>query len=1073
MDTQAPNEEGKPVPCPECGSRFSRQQDLQRHITMMRKKPSRRCTGGASTSNKAPPSPAAGNAPRAPTSASVRQTPSISSNSSSERSLGTLPPTSIAHASGQMSDHAMPTVESDSAQTAASSSSRSMVAASDEQDKQKRWDAHPPREPVHPGTFVPGCFEATSRPQAAPRRIHGPPTYAEAVGVGLHNSPLLAQLKSLGVVPDALLKHPGLTKNPFLPHNGVTAFRIAYLEIVQLHLTHSESSQLHDCFDDILQALDKTLSVPRLPTMKKQILEHSPFVLKAKTTAITEGIRSFIFKFRPFIPTMKALLGRSHLAKHYHVTPKYHVVAGDREGVCSNACRQYSSIPTGLRWERLAAQLPDGHASVPYFIGSDKAVVFGQTVAWPIVLHLAAYDKCIHNRPLIHTSFVLGYLVQPTKVHQDIESLSAARSASISKSVFHKCLAVLLDDEVRTAAADGVKMRFPDGNEYMAHPQLLDYLGDLPEKALAALVKQNVACVQCCAPAGSFHKRYKDTKQRSEEMVRHALDILEEKGATKTLQEDWEKEHGVFLMPNALWELPHFDVHKFGLCDDLHQLYIGVFGRHLCGTLFEYLEQQPAVEQEFRLRLAGVPGFPTQQFHSLSSVTYAASQVTAATWKSLVHVMPALVHDLFDADDMSEYAVRLRTVVPETFSSFARLSSKLDQRCFTDAQVDEVEYALDDFFDNIPRYYAAFRKPPPSGALTLHTLNHSDRSLRECGGLDEYSTGTRIELLHKFLVKLPGEFVNPRDVLEIGLFDYIQVHDAMTEHLAWLALYRPELIADWSWGPSAEPIFELIDGVRDLGIPGVPMFGKLAKSSKQSARDALAVTSEDEHEWTSSAAGIPEHPAALKFEERFSLYSRAAASVLTANVGSSMPTTGSPLLAESTANAQPPDPHAPAFNTRPPDPHTSVVVLSATTTLADSTVNTGPPDPHLSHPFTTPPHDTPRSQAAVDASGSASPLLAQIEHSTAIANRNYTSLLKLVNHDGGSRQWYLSTPLRQLRHWKDRGGTTLDKVIQTLGQETFGGMHDAIGHFALQFLWYVIELVNALSLPHETQLTTE
>ncbi|ORZ41463.1 hypothetical protein BCR44DRAFT_103956, partial [Catenaria anguillulae PL171] len=106
--------------------------------------------------------------------------------------------------------------------------------------------------------------------------------------------------------------------------------------------------------------------------------------------------------------------------------------------------------------------------------------------AWPLYIHLAGYDKDVHGRPLIHASAVIGYLIQ----------LSTYKKAAQQYVASH-IVPIILTDTLYVCPPSGVIMRFPTGQCYLTHPQLLAYLGDLPELALVTLVKQNRACPMC------------------------------------------------------------------------------------------------------------------------------------------------------------------------------------------------------------------------------------------------------------------------------------------------------------------------------------------------------------------------------------------------------------------------------------------------------------------------------------------------------------------------------------------------------------------------------------------------
>ena len=313
--------------------------------------------------------------------------------------------------------------------------------------------------------------------------------------------------------------------------------------------------------------------------------------------------------------------------------------------------------------------------------------------------------------------------------------------------------------------------------------------------------------------------------------------------------------------------------------DELHQAYIGIFGRHLCGALFEYLSQNAHVLQELRSRLAQVPIFSTEPLYGLQSATF--EQMSGDKWETVAGIFPLLLLDLFIGD--SHQVEHLRSIVPKTFAAFARVAAHLNRNSFTELQLDQLNEALDEFFPLLREYFTALGRPIPQ-ALTVHCLNHVVPSIRECGNPGEYSTSPRAELLHKTYAKQPAHFINPQDIREMALFDNVQIADAMYDHLAFLALYRPTLIAELPWGKVAEPLFELIDSLRASAgssqthwVPGVVSFRALSQSA-QAAKHSLPLPGNEEADeaWMTKVNEIPEHPAAEKMSRAFRQVAAAA-----------------------------------------------------------------------------------------------------------------------------------------------------------------------------------------------------
>ena len=309
-------------------------------------------------------------------------------------------------------------------------------------------------------------------------------------------------------------------------------------------------------------------------------------------TRITdEESRGYLLKYRPLFPAIKSLLARSQFANHYHIQPLWHVVAATGDDGEPVACRQFSSIVTGERWERLARQLPKGHVSVPFFLASDEAAVrstriahsffrhsglrfrseiqvIGGQVAWPIYLHLAAYSSDVHSRPSLRSATPVAYIFQPAQVHRDIADLSSAKSGKLSKMLFQKVVAVLFDDEFKEACSRFVHLIFiiaktPDAPFTTFLHVIVDNLCGFPVVVFIMLTPNS-----CHGSAISQKKRelYLSSKTSLAPVAKSSLHTLtsgadicrpgrrkiqdkiaEFADKPQSKREEWERDNGIFL----------------------------------------------------------------------------------------------------------------------------------------------------------------------------------------------------------------------------------------------------------------------------------------------------------------------------------------------------------------------------------------------------------------------------------------------------------------------------------------------------------------------------------------------
>ena len=169
----------------------------------------------------------------------------------------------------------------------------------------------------------------------------------------------------------------------------------------------------------------------------------------------------------------------------------------------------------------------------------------------------------------MYAYILLGYLLQPDKIHGDVGTSS--QSSTINKDVFQELMNALFDEEFlarsqlnannfllfSTFANDlhfltcrsGAPVRMPCGRLYQARPHLLLYLGDLPQLALVTLTRQGSVCPMCTTKKKAFTQRCKDPKLHSSSKIMAKYLKYKRRKYSQTAIDQAGKKMGVHLRP--------------------------------------------------------------------------------------------------------------------------------------------------------------------------------------------------------------------------------------------------------------------------------------------------------------------------------------------------------------------------------------------------------------------------------------------------------------------------------------------------------------------------------------------
>ncbi|ORZ41633.1 hypothetical protein BCR44DRAFT_262540 [Catenaria anguillulae PL171] len=430
------------------------------------------------------------------------------------------------------------------------------------------------------------------------------------------------------IPPELLPKSPNAERPPHHPFPSMFAFELAHFANVEARLSDAQALALNKLLLSYFPGCEADILTP---SQNRRLLKESEFALFGIRDVLKDGNgREYEFYHRDLLECVRDLIARAHLATQLSMEPEVHI-RRTSEGLE----RVFGDVKTGDAWAEALALLPFGHVLIPLVLSSDKSLVRNRRSLWPIYLSCAMHSSDARASPSSDAAILVGYLVQPAQEHTDVAIMADA--SVINKEIFHSAIRMLFTKQFLAACETGTPMRFPNGQYFNAHPHLLIYIADLPELALVGLTKQNQTCPICNTSVDQFHLRCLHVTPRCTNEIIRNFTAASSGMLTKAAVEKKEKATGVHLSVRpAFWCLPNFNIYSAFSTDELHQLLIGAFGRHLCGALATECSNNNAFRLRLFRRLHAVPLFSSSTLRALSINDF--TMLTGAEWQSLACV---------------------------------------------------------------------------------------------------------------------------------------------------------------------------------------------------------------------------------------------------------------------------------------------------------------------------------------------------------------------------------------------------------------------------------------------------
>ncbi|KAI0037998.1 hypothetical protein FA95DRAFT_1479531, partial [Auriscalpium vulgare] len=274
--------------------------------------------------------------------------------------------------------------------------------------------------------------------------------------------------------------------------------------------------------------------------------------------------------FRDILECIKQLYSNPEFLPHMKFAPERHYADDDM------LIRQYHQMYTGDWWwkiQKVLEALNPGATVVPLIMSTDKTQVttFRNNSAYPVYLTIGNIAKEIRRQPSKHAQLLIGYLPTARLLHITNDETRRRALANL----FHACMRKIIGI-IKHHSRDGVLMATGDGVVRRCHPIFAAFVGDYPEQALVACVK-NGECPKCQAGRDDLglYQRFPPR------------DLATTLRALRTVDRGPEafvaacEEAGIKPVHHPFWEdLPHCNIFAAVTPDILHQMYQGMV-KHL------------------------------------------------------------------------------------------------------------------------------------------------------------------------------------------------------------------------------------------------------------------------------------------------------------------------------------------------------------------------------------------------------------------------------------------------------------------------------------------------------------
>ncbi|KDN34831.1 hypothetical protein RSAG8_12101, partial [Rhizoctonia solani AG-8 WAC10335] len=488
------------------------------------------------------------------------------------------------------------------------------------------------------------------------------------------------------------------------------------------------------------------------------------------------------------------------------------------------------------------------------------------------VVSIGNISKDIRRMTSMHATVLLGYL--PVEDFKDIRNINLR--GQVKGELRHRAMEKLLEP-LKEAVKEGVLMWCADGRQRRIYPILAAYGADSPEQHdMECSVRSGCPI---CTTTKDFRGTYPNDaplRQKSEilSMINQwregllSADKLHENGLkpwwpfwaelpfvnlgvcfTPTQKSEilsminqWregllsaDKLHENGLKPWwPFWaELPFVNL---GVCftPDLegHQLYKGIFWTHL----MEWIKDPTMLGKDADARFKAMPNIYGMR-HFTRGI-YSISQWTGRETKEMVkQFLPVIADDLLGIYSISQWTGRetkemvkqflpviaddLRDEIVGLVRALLDFISYAHSSRLTEVELEEMTAALKRFHELKPIIHECGLENEGwwNETIKLHMLSHYERSIREYGTPDGYSTETS-EYLHIEFAKTPFRKTNKNRSFMQQIIKFIQRQEAIQIHRAYLEeqhghfapVPKPE-----SRGDDLEEDLE----VEEDGLPGV------------------------------------------------------------------------------------------------------------------------------------------------------------------------------------------------------------------------------------------------------------
>ncbi|KAG9093136.1 hypothetical protein FS749_015009 [Ceratobasidium sp. UAMH 11750] len=386
---------------------------------------------------------------------------------------------------------------------------------------------------------------------------------------------------------------------------------------------------------------------------------------------------------------------------------------------------------------------------IQLYMDATSVSIYGGVKVWPVYAWLGNVPSALRSKRGVGGAVLVAYL---PAVQKD-KHLSGSDMAELRAKVYHQAMALIFE-AIKTLLSQGEYLRCADGHMYFFIGVIAVICVDYEEMARIAAILGSLSgflCPICLVPRALQSDLTGQWPLRTHEGTRAILHRAD-KAKTATLRKVIRREQSLRKTLSSFIPLMgrNFSLFQAFSADPLHQIELGVFGKHLWPWLLKHImteDQQAELDERFQ----SIARYPDLK-HFPNGVTE-LENVQGSEYAVILRMLPCLAEDLLTTKHAKPVLQALRTLA--CIHLLAKLTTHsentLELLSLHIVHFGELSEQMHNKFDD---YNTTYPK--------MHSLSHLVDIIKRKSTTDNYQTGLgeglhpQSKLAYKKTNKQPG-----------------------------------------------------------------------------------------------------------------------------------------------------------------------------------------------------------------------------------------------------------------------------------------------------------------------------